>query len=308
MPISSPTIGMPYSLTYSIGGTVYTLSGYDATSGLTFGYGGDAGFGMAPLHRITQRGPMQQGDTDEDFRLDPRILQLPLIVRCDTLSAYYQSREKILNIFTPSNVAGELTVTRPDGAQRSILCKTLGGLTYDYSPSDGYAIRTVVQLRADDPTWYNPAPVTTVISPAVAGTPMAIPLVMPFTMGTSTINTTMSITYDGNWLSYPVITATGSITNLTITNNTTGLSIVVSGNIPAGRVWTFDLRYGYKTVYDDLGVNQISTITTASNLATFALVSAPTAVSGVNSISLSSTAVGSGATVQFTYYNRYIGI
>jgi len=267
---------MPYSLTYSIGGTVYTLSGYDATSGLTFGYGGDAGFGMAPLHRITQRGPMQQGDTDEDFRLDPRILQLPLIVRCDTLNAYYQSREKILNIFTPSNVAGELTVTRPDGAQRSILCKTLGGLTYDYSPSDGYAIRTVVQLRADDPTWYNPSPVTTVISPAVAGTPMAIPLVMPFTMGTSTINTTMSI--------------------------------VVSGNIPAGRVWTFDLRYGYKTVYDDLGVNQISTITTASNLATFALVSAPTAVSGVNSISLSSTAVGSGATVQFTYYNRYIGI
>jgi phage-related protein len=52
-------------------------------------------------------------------------------------------------------------------------------------------------------------------------------------MGTSTINTTQSIYYDGSWLSYPIITATGSITNLTITNTTTGLTIAMSGNIPA---------------------------------------------------------------------------
>jgi hypothetical protein len=299
---------MSYALTYSIAGTTYTLSGYDATTGLTFGYGGDSGFGMAPLHRITQRGPMQQGDTDDDFRLDPRIMQLPLIVRCYTLDEYYDAREKMLTIFTPSNVAGVLTVTRPDGTQRAIAVKTLGGLSFDYTPSDGYTIRTVLQLRADDPTWYDPEPVILTISPAVAGTPMAIPLVIPMTLGTSTINTTTTVSYAGNWISYPIITATGSITNFQITNNTTGLSIITSGTIGAGRTWTFDLRYGYKTVYDDLGVNQISTVTTASSLATFALVSAPTAVSGVNSISLSSTGVGSGATVTITYYNRYVGI
>lgn len=299
---------MSYSITYSIAGNTYTLNGYDALTGLNIGYGGDQGFGMAPLHRITQRGPMQQGDTDDDFRLDPRILQLPLIVSCYTIADYYNAREQLLAVFSPSNVAGVLTVTLPNGAQRAINVKTLGGLTYDYQASDGYTLRTVVQLRADDPTWYDPNPVYVTISPDVAGTTMPIPVLIPLTLGTSTINTTTTVTNSGTWITYPIITATGSITNLSIINNTTGLQIVTSGNIPAGRVWTFNLLYGYKTVYDDLGVNQISAVTTASQLATFALVSSPTAVGGVNSLSISSTAVGAGATVSLTYYTRYIGI
>lgn len=299
---------MTYTLTYSIAGTTYTLNAFDAATGLTFGYGGDSGFGMAPLHRITQRGPMQMGDTDDDFRLDPRILQLPLIVNCYTISEYYYAREQLLSIFSPSNVTGIITVTYPDGTQRAINTKVLGGLTFDYQPSDGYMLRTVIQLRADDPTWYDPTPQVVSISSAVAGTTMPIPLLIPFTLGTSTINTTATITNSGNWITYPVITATGSITNFSIVNNTTGLQIVTSGTIPAGRVWTFNLLYGYKTVYDDLGVNQISTVTTASQLATFALVSAPTAIAGVNTLTLSSTAAGAGSSVTITYYTRYIGI
>lgn len=299
---------MSYALTYQVAGSTYTLNGYDEATGLNIGYGGDSGFGMAPLHRITNRGPMQQGDTDEDFRLDPRIMQLPLIVSCYSLAAYYDARAKLLSVFSPSNVVGVLTVTLPNGAQRAINTKVLGGLTFDYQPSDGYTLRTVIQLRADDPTWYDPAAEIVTVSPAVAGTAMAIPLTIPFTLGTSTINSTSTITYEGSWISYPIITAVGAITNLTIVNNTTGLQIVTSGTIAAGRTWTFNLLYGYKTVYDDLGNNQISTVTTASQLATFALVSAPTAVGGVNSISITGTGVGSGASVYFTYYKRYIGI
>lgn len=299
---------MPYSITYSIAGTTYTLNGYDTATGLTIGYGGDFGFGMSPLHRITQRGPMQQGDTDDDFRLDPRIMQLPLIVSCYTIDEYYYARAQLLAAFSPSNVVGVLTVTLPDGAQRAINCKVLGGLTYDYQSGDGYTLRTVMQLRADDPTWYDPEPQYVSISPSVAGTTMPIPMLIPLTLGTSTINTTATVTNSGTWITYPVITAVGSITNLSIVNNTTGLQIVTSGNIPAGRTWTFNLLYGYKTVYDDLGVNQISAVTTASQLATFAIVSSPTAIAGVNTLTLSSTAVASGASVSLTYYTRYIGI
>ena len=40
---------------------------------------GTLNWGMAPLHRITQRGPFQNGDTDVDFRLDPRIINLPFV-------------------------------------------------------------------------------------------------------------------------------------------------------------------------------------------------------------------------------------
>ena len=83
---------MTYSdhiLTYSYitGGVTYTLNGVNTittrlgSESFTFSYLGDQGFGLAPLHRITTRGPLQHGDSDIDFRLDPRILQIPLLVK-----------------------------------------------------------------------------------------------------------------------------------------------------------------------------------------------------------------------------------
>lgn len=299
---------MTYSLTYTIAGSTYTLNGYDPITGLTFGYGGDNGFGLAPLHRITQRGPMQHGDTDDDFRLDPRVLQLPLIVSNFSFDEYYQIRQKLLTLFSPSNVPGILTVTLPTGEQRSIMTKVLGGLTLDYSGTDNYTIRTVLQLRADDPTWYDPVVNTLSLTPVSSGTAMPIPLVIPLTMGSTTINSATTVVNGGSWAIYPVIQATGSITNFSITNSATGLTIATSGTIPAGRTWTIDLRYGYKTVYDDLGVNQISAITTSSSLSTFAIAPAPTVVGGVNTLVINSTANGSTASVIISYYIRYIGI
>lgn len=299
---------MSYTLTYSVGGTTYTLSGYDATTGLTINYLGDQGFGMAPMHRITQRGPLQHGDTDLDMRLDPRILQLPLYVDAMTIADHYNARAKLLKIFAPSNVAGTLTVTA-DSYVRSIDVEVLGGMTMDVDAKAGYGVRTVVQLRAADPTWYNPTPQVITLTPSVAGTAFAIPMAIPLTLGTSSINSVSTITYDGTWLSYPIITAVGPITSLVITNNSTGDTINLgSVAIGAGTTYTFDLRYGYKTVKTDTGVNKIADVTAASNLATFAIVNAPTANSGVNTITVTSSASSSPASVTLTYYTRYIGI
>lgn len=299
---------MAYSVTYSIGGTTYTLNGYDTTTGLTINYLGDQSFGMAPMHRITQRGPLQHGDTDLDFRLDPRVLQVPLFVDATTIADHYAVRAKLLRIFTPSNMIGTLTITS-DSYVRSIDVEVLGGMTMDVDPRAGYAVRAVVQLRADDPTWYNPTAQVITLTPSVAGTAFAIPMAIPLTLGTASINSTTTIIYDGTWLSYPVITAVGPITNLSITNNTTGDIISLQGTtIAAGTTYIFDLRYGYKTVKTTAGVNKIADVTAASNLATFSIINAPTATGGVNSISVSSSSSSSPAEVTFTYYNRYIGI
>ena len=51
---------MAYSITYTTAGTTYNLNGVNAGLGVTVRYLGDQGFGMAPMHRITQRGPLQQ--------------------------------------------------------------------------------------------------------------------------------------------------------------------------------------------------------------------------------------------------------
>jgi len=292
---------MSFDITYTVGGVTFDLNGYDAVTGFTFNYQGDQGFGLAPMHRITQRGPMQQGDSDVDFRLDPRILQLPIFVATTTVDEYYAARGRLLSVFSPSNTTAQLTVTTTAWT-RTINVKVLGGMSYDTDASIGYSLRTVIQLRADDPTWYDAEPHTVSGAAGIAGTATAIPLVIPLTFGTANINTTTSFTYDGTWLAYPIITALGPITGLIITNNTTGQIITTTGSIAAGRTYTYDLRYGRKTVYDDLGNNQIATIAASSNLASWAI------VTGINSVTIAASASASPAAVSIIYYTRYIGI
>ena len=299
---------MAYSITYSVGGTTYNLNGFDATLGMNINYLGDQGFGLAPLHRITQRGPLQQGDSDIDFRLDPRILQIPLYIDANSITDHYASRARLLQIFTPSNVIGTLTITT-DTSVRAIDCYILGGMTMDVDASSGYGVKAVVQLRAPDPTWYDPTPVVLTLTPSIAGTAFAIPMAIPLTLGTSSINSTTTVAYGGTWLSYPIITAVGPITGLSITNNSTG-QVISLGTvaIAAGTTYTFDLRYGYKTVKTDAGVNKISDVTAASNLATWSIVPAPTTTGGVNSITITSSSSASPGAVTLTYYTRYVGI
>ena len=292
---------MSYAITYSINGTVFGLNGYDSVTGLTFNYQGDQGFGLAPMHRITQRGPMQQGDSDVDFRLDPRILQLPIFVNTTSIDEYYAARGRLLEIFSPSNTTARLSVTTSTWT-RTIDVKVLGGMSFDADAKAGYSLGTVIQLRADDPTWYDATPHSISGAAGIAGTPTAYPVVYPRTYGTANINATTVYTYDGTWLTYPVITALGPITGLVITNNTTGQVITTTGSIAAGRTYTYDLRYGKKTVYDDLGNNQIATVVASSNLASWAI------VVGVNSISISASASASPAAVSIVYYTRFVGI
>lgn len=280
-----------YSITYTARGTTYNLNGYDADHGLTLRYLGDQGFGLAPLHRITTRGPLQHGDSDIDFRLDPRILQIPLVVKNESASPMYNSyqiREALLNIFRPQN-AGVLTVTTSAGGTpmvRSIDVRVLGGLTFDVDPQD-YHVRTVVQLRADDPTWYDEQQFNTIT----------------FVQAMFNINYTLG--NNGNWQSFPQITATGPVTNLKINNSTTGKFLQFVGTIPAGTTYYIDLRYGYKTVYtgpNQTGTNVIDKLNPTSNLATLSI------VPGGNTFDVTGTGLSSATSILFTWPNRYTGI
>lgn len=281
------TVTDTYTITYRARGITYTLNGADATTGLTIQYLGDQGFGLAPLHRITTRGPLQDGDSDIDFRLDPRVMQLPLMVANASATPRYQHyeiREKLLQIFRPGDDAS-IAVTRTDGTttkQRRINVRVLGGLSFDVDPN-GFHVRTVVQLRADDPTWYDPANQQAVYLNA-------------------NINGTQTITTTGNWNIYPYsISINGAITNPKITNNTTGQFIEFTGTIGAGTFYVINLSYGAKTVVDNLGANQISKVTPASNLATWSL------VPGNNVIAITGTAV-SNAQATFNFNDRFTGI
>lgn len=79
---------------------------------------------------------MQHGDSDVDFRLDPRILQLPIFVNTTSIDDYYAARGRLLSIFSPSNTTGQIKVTTTAWV-RTINVKVLGGLTFDTDARGG---------------------------------------------------------------------------------------------------------------------------------------------------------------------------
>lgn len=299
---------MAFSITYSRGANTYNLNGFDSTTGLTFYYLGDSGHGLTPFHLITQRGAFQQGETTVDYRKDPRVIVVPLLILTNTLTSQAAARELLIKMFHPSNVQGTLTIAN-DTIVRSITVRSIGGLAFENREGEGYYIKTAVQLRADDPTWYDPTLNSISATPSIAGTTMPIPLLIPLTLGAGSINATITINYSGSANSYPIITATGPITSLVITNTSTGQVISFgSTTIAAGRTYSINLQYGYKTVIDDLGLNHYDQITAASNLATWSINCDPEVTGGTNSITISGTGATSTSNVTIQYYTRYDGI
>lgn len=298
---------MSYTITYSVGGNSFNIS--NQTPAFPIHYLGDENFGLAPLHLITSRSPVQQGDTTLDFRLDPRIIQIPLLVECFSLQEQYDARNMLLQMFKPSNKDGTLVVEYPDGRQRYITTRVLGGLDFNMDTQAGHSIRTVVKLRCSDPTWYDPNQVTLPIV-TISGTPTVYPKIYPTTYGTSAFGGSYDIYYDGTWLSYPIITVTGPVTNFSITNTSKNQNItLVSGTtITAGNQLRFDLRYGYKTVTDQNGVNKIGLIDSSSELAQFAIYPQPDVADGINNILVTGTGTTTASSVYLSYYNRYVGI
>lgn len=298
---------MSYTVSYAVGGNTFVLSNQSPT--FPVHYLGDENFGLAPLHLITSRSPVQQGDTTLDFRLDPRIIQIPLLVECATLQEQYDQRNYLIQMFKPSNKNGTLIVEYPDGRQRHITTRVLGGLDFNMDTQAGYSIRTVIRLRCSDPTWFDPNQVTLPIV-TISGTPTAYPKAYPVTYGTSAFGGTYDLTYTGSWLSYPIITVTGPVTNFSITNTSSNqnITLVTGTTIAAGSQLRFDLRYAYKTVTDQNGVNKIGLVDSSSELAQFAIYPAPDVADGINTLVVTGSGTTSASSVYLSYYNRFVGI
>ena len=184
-----------------------------------------------------------------------------------------------------------MTIGTTDGTTPTVIAyqinvKVLGGLTFDVDPTS-YNVRTVVQLRADDPTWYD----------------ATLPAGVVRTYNDANVGGTQIFVITGNWPTFPIIRVNGPMKDTDITNNTTGQRIKIFGTIAAGAWYDIDLSYGKKTVVDNFGANRISDVLASSSLATWSL------VPGSNTIAITSTiATAASSDIRFTYFPRYTGI
>lgn len=293
------------TLTATIGGATYTL--HDTTS--TLAWIGDDGWGMAPVRRITDRGPLQHGDSDIDFRLEPRMGMLKLLAQASDTSAHWTVRATLLRIFRPSTTPIVLTWGLDNGVTRAIDVHFAGDLTFASDSRMGVNQTAVVQLRAADPTFYDPTVVSVPFNTGGGSGGFTVPVVVPVSVGVSTVNSTQVISYPGTWLSYPTVTIVGPITNPVVYNDSTGDKLDFTGiTITASNFYTIDCRPGRKTVTYTDGSNKIADLTDDSDLQTFSIQPDPDVAGGNNSIRVTGSGANASTAINVVYYVRYVGI
>ena len=270
---------------------------------------GDEGLGMAPLHRITSRGPMQHGETDLGFRLDPRSFVLMLELDGTSWSDLWTRRAALMAILTPTDDPMTVKFDLPNGSDRRIDCEYEGRLDLSQQAGLGFAIETGVMFRAGDPTFYKGEQDLFTAALGIGGQSFTVPMSVPTGVGASTLDATGTITYEGTFRSSPIIRILGPVTDAIVENLTTGEKLDFTGTtISAGTYREVNTGYGQHTVVDQLGANKIAELSDDSDLGTFHLAASPEASEGKNDIRVSGSGATAATRVSVWYVERFIGI
>ena len=279
----------------------------DVSDELEYVHEANEGFGMPPLHRISERGPLQQGVTDLGSRLDPRVIQLVLVFLSDSWGGQYTRRQQILNYLTTAfDSPVLLKFTLPNGVTvRQLDCYSSDGPIYR---SEQIASPTMMKvgfsLVAPNPLWYDPVKQVTVVkSEGGVGGGFVVPVTVPMFFGEDTLDKSVFIDYQGTWSEFPEIEIVGQIENPIITNLDTNEKLDFAGTLIApGDSYLINLQYGHKTVIDSLGNNKIADLTTDSDLTNFHL------QPGFNNLYFEGTNLDTNARFVVRYYSRYLGV
>lgn len=283
--------------------------------------------GLAPVRRLAQRSPLQSGDSDLGFRVDPRYVDLAWAVKGSSLIDYRNIRERFMEVWVPRADAVVVTFTFEDRV-RALDLHLDGEL--NWAERVGVVERVTGVFKASDPRLYDPTARTvlfTLEGAGAGGLGWAIPWPIPWSIGSDVLNLALTFLYaQGSRLSaveYPRITIFGPITNPVITQVTTGEEINLSSNGGLTLATTADWveinlagpdRRDAKTVRNQAGASVDQYLTAGSDLATFHLAPAGERLpdgswaTGTNVIRVSGTGVTTQTLVTVNYYDRYNGV
>lgn len=296
-----------YSLVDLLVGTnTYPMYGRDPYSYISL-----TGLGLPPVRRIKERGPQQHGSTDVGFLLDERMLNLALLITADTKAEVATARRDLAHILKPRQSTPIIVrVTGEDDLVRQIDTHLAGIVDFPNTLQErmGASQLVVVQFEAADPIPYDPTLQNVTFDNTAFSAGLTVPMAVPMTLVIpSAIDSIVSITYEGDWETFPFMYLTGPMDDPVITNETTGDVLDFTGaSLTGSDVWTIDLRYGHKSITDQNGDSQIAALTDDSDLITWSLVPDEEAPDGINDIRVEiPTGVTSATRVRIEYYNKY---
>ena len=298
-----------------------------------------AGVGIPSAIYASQKAPGQHGSSHLGYVLDDRTVQMGF-----DLDGTGGNQECLVEVREDNPYFHLNYLVNPLKIRRRLPSKTrelwdvwyVGGVERD---SDTVSVPPTVeglamQFTVKDPVWYDPTArayaVTTATSATgdelVFDTPAGIvgttaifsdsmsapPVPLDYlTFGSSAINTTLvagEITNAGDWPTFPTITIVGPASYPEIENLTSGQIITLDYDIPAGRTVTFDLRYAYKTVRDDLGTNLAGFVPATDDLADFCLWGTRQVALGANNMRIFCGGATVATSITIAWYNRYLAV
>jgi len=283
---------------------------YDLNYGDPARIEGEDGLGMPDLHRMEERGPFQNGSTDRGYRLDPRHPAYVFGISTWTRSQLWDRRQELLRIFRPSRLIVMKHVLDNNDV-RYLDCLYTGGMNMPAKDRRaGVFQKVAIALVANDPTFYDPDGQSVTFTLGGGGDTWPFPWTIPWGVGTSTVDLSANLQYDGDVATFPsIIRITGPIDDAVITNVSTGEKLDFTGaSIAGGDYYDIDLRYGLKTIVDASGNDVLSDLTSDSDLATWHLAADDEVTGGINNIRVQGDNITASAKVEINYYNRYGGI
>ena len=296
---------MAISVDLIVGATTYNLNDL-----VSFKIVGEDGFGLPPSHLITNRSPLQDGDSFVDFRLDPRYISLVIWDMGQTETLHYSQRDTLIRALKLSTTGIKLRYTLTDGTIYQIDCYYDRGLDFSTRSRKRWLQKNTFSLYCPDPLFYDPAGKSMTFAQVGGGDTFEIPHAVPHQVGASTLNDTKVIQYAGTWGSFPhLIRITGPITNPVITNTTLGKKLDFTGiTIGGGSYYDIDLRFNYKTIVNESETNKIADLTDDSDLVDWYLGAHQEVPGGNNSINAAGTNATVATKVDISYNENFVGL
>jgi hypothetical protein len=227
-------------------------------------------------------------------------VDVPLLVSASSYGELSAASRALSGALNPKAGAGALRVTAPDDTVRDLACTYASGFEHDWSQdtSGSDHLTCVLVFRAHDPYLYDTD--ATQIGPFTSAAAPSFFPILPIRLGSSSVLSSFSVDNDGDADAYPVWTIHGPGSAITLTNNTTGktLSLTGNGGLTLASTDTLTIDTQARTVLLNGTTSEYSRLSFASSLWTFA--------QGFNSVAVSITGTDTPSFVAATYKRRWL--
>lgn len=240
-------------------GAVTSLSAWGAGNYVT--PDGSGGLLAPPYEFTSQRYAGVDGDTVQQVVAAPGSVTLGLrFTATDPLELRNRLRA-LAHTLRPKSGPGTLTAVGDDGTLRNLPCYYRKGLEAGVQVGTTYSC--VLEFYAPSP-WWRGTPLS--VSWGLAAATPLFPI-LPVVLSASTITGQVTVDLsDTDAQTYPVWTVTGPGSQLTLSNATTGQSLVLNAAIGDGQTVTIDTRPGMQRITRGDGVNLFGSLASDPDL------------------------------------------